>query len=124
MNEYTWLHGEPSRDWFVAAHGVFLLALIESCVQMVGHELRLFPLGLENIPWDSISFDKFRTERALLVSCCHQKKKSGTVKIENDGMGVQSFDLFYGNNLISNIVLEPGRVFEQNTDLSEMLCRN
>jgi hypothetical protein len=83
LPEYVWAHGEPSREWFVAAHGVFVAALAAACVQRRGDCVTFFPAGLEGAPRHGLSFSGFRLEGALLASCQFRKGCPLQVELAN-----------------------------------------
>ncbi len=78
--ETIFTYGEPSRDWFVAAHGVFIAALVDMLIQRDGDEIIVFPCGVENLS-EKINFSKFRLPGAILVSLKYDGKLS--VLLEN-----------------------------------------
>ncbi|MHB9057138.1 MAG: hypothetical protein ACYC2P_13490 [Paludibacteraceae bacterium] len=72
--EYVWIHGEPSREWFVAAHGAFILALLEIIVGVHNNAIEVLPLGKDIIPWEKCSICNLRLPGALIFSMDFDKK--------------------------------------------------
>jgi len=104
MPEYVWLHGEPSRDWFVAAHGVFLTVLCELIVVMKGDTLEVLPLGVESLPWKSVKVERFRVENGILVSF-EFNRDSIELILHNDASGEKSF-VIEGPNFFERVALK------------------
>ena len=77
--EHIWIHGEPSREWFVAAHGVFVITLTEFIAQMREGVLVVLPLGVKSLPFKSFKVADLRLEGAWLFSA--ELLPSGVLKI-------------------------------------------
>ena len=78
--EHIWLYGEPSREWFVAAHGVFVITLTEFIAQMRDGLLLVLPLGVSALPFKTFKVENIRFEGAWLLSA--QLTSNGALKIE------------------------------------------
>jgi len=106
--EYVWTHGEPSREWFLGAHGVFLAALAEILVQRNGDRLCFFPLGTDK-PWiKTVNVKQLRIAGALLISL--ELENDGTCKVilENTSNKTQSMSLFVGETQVDEINILAG----------------
>jgi hypothetical protein len=106
--EYHWLHGEPSRDWFIGAHGVYLAALAEVCVQRRDERLCVFPLGLRHLPWSEGAFRGFRVAGGILVDAEWGQKGRMRVALRNDSPDAQEFELKVGDGRAEPIRMKPG----------------
>ena len=84
ISEHVWDTGCHSRAWFVAAHGVFLSALVDLCVRKTGNIIEIFPLGTDSIPWPKVRFNNFRLPGGMLVSCLYKKQECLKITITND----------------------------------------
>jgi hypothetical protein len=106
--EYHWLHGEPSRAWFIGAHGVFLAALADLCLQRKEDVVRVFPLGFRNMPWHEGAFQGFRAPGGILVDA--EWSKSGRVRasVRNDSPTAQEFAFQAGASGGARMRLAPG----------------
>ena len=80
LPEYLFIHGEPSRDWYIDGHACFAIALAETLVRRDGDKIMIFPCGTANLP-KKLSFSNFLLPGAILVSVKYGKELS--VKIEN-----------------------------------------
>lgn len=78
--EHIWLYGEPSREWFVAAHGVFVITLTEFIAQVRAGCLAILPLGIGALPFKTFKMESIRMEGAWLVST--ELAPGGVLKIE------------------------------------------
>ncbi|MFA6567906.1 MAG: hypothetical protein WCS96_06810 [Victivallales bacterium] len=112
MPEYVWEHGEPSRDWFVAAHGVYVTALAEACVRMRDNILTFFPLGIDALPWRSLSFSRFRMDGGLLVGCRYRKGHALKAEVFNDGKTRKEFEVCCQGGQMTDITLEAGETWK------------
>ncbi|MDD5707934.1 MAG: hypothetical protein PHR35_18605 [Kiritimatiellae bacterium] len=83
LPEYVWRHGEPSRDWFVAAHAVFVIALRESLVQTDGDTLRLLPLGLDSLPWEEFNLRGWNLPGGGRVSMSYKKGRPLELRLDS-----------------------------------------
>lgn len=108
MQEYHWLHGEPSRDWFVGAHGVYLAALADLCVQRHGDRLCVFPLGARHLPWRQGAFHRFRAPGGLLVDAEWDTPRKVQVTVSNDSPEAQQLELCRGRGAARQLRLAPG----------------
>jgi len=105
--EYHWLHGEPSRDWFIAAHGVYLSALVDLCVQRHDDHLSLFPLGFCHLPWSEGHFQGFRVSGGIVVDAEWSRSGKLQAVLHNDSPQSQACTLQVGK--ASAVVrLKPG----------------
>ena len=106
--EYHWLHGEPSRDWFIGAHGVYLAALADLCLQRRDGQLCILPLGLRHMPWREGAFRRFRASGGLLADA--EWSRPGTVQatVCNDSPEIQEFELRIGKRRAARMRLAPG----------------
>ena len=81
--EYVWEHGEPSREWYVAAHGVFLAAFNKIIVRVDGDNLTIFPVG-DDADWlKTIHVENLRLPGALLLSLERENGGECRIEIEN-----------------------------------------
>lgn len=99
-------YGEPSRDWFVAAHGCYLIVLCEILVQMKDNTMRIMPLGMDALP-----FKKFRVKNLLLEGAWRFSEElslSGTLLYEITNLMQQkrSLDIVMPDGKRNTILLE------------------
>jgi hypothetical protein len=83
--EYIFCYGEPSRDWYVAAHGMFQVALSAFLIRSEGVDsVRLFPVGYDRLPFGGMTADKFRSEGAWLFSIDPASHGMLSITIKNE----------------------------------------
>ena len=82
--EHIWLYGEPSREWFVGAHGVFVITLTEFIAQMREGRLVVLPLGVGALPFKTFKVANIRLEGAWLFSAELAANGSLEMEIRND----------------------------------------
>jgi hypothetical protein len=109
LSEYLWLHGEPSRDWYVSAHGAYLCALADLCVQRRGNRLAVFPTGFRGVPWPSGAFRGFRAAGGVLVDAEWNRRGKLRVEVTNDSTEPRRFDLGPGGRRAVPMDLSPGQ---------------
>jgi hypothetical protein len=93
--EHIWIHGEPSREWFVAAHGVFVVALTEFIAQMREGVLVALPLGIKSLPFKSFKVANIRLEGAWLLSAELSSGGELTVEIRNGLAQKRTLELLF-----------------------------
>lgn len=118
LPEYVWQHGEPSRDWFVAAHGVFPAALAESLFRVDGDVLEVLPLGTENLPWERLSCVDLRLPGAIRASLDVDRGESLALRVTADAPGGQVLGVKVGGTIREHVTLKPNQpaVFETDLD--------
>ncbi len=106
--EYHWMHGEPSRDWYVGAHGVYLAALVDLCLQRQGDHLSLFPLGFRQLPWREGAFQGFRVSGGIVVDAEWNRSGKLQAVLHNDSPQLQELSLRVGGAGGTAVSLKPG----------------
>ncbi len=107
LPEYVWDHSEPSREWFVAAHGVFIAALHEILFKVEGNVIEFLPLGIAALPWNNISICNFRLPAAVLISMDVQKTAGSCVmKLTSVSASEKKLIVRYGGNS-EDFILKP-----------------
>ena len=108
LPEYVWLHGEPSREWFVAAHGVFVVVLAELVAQQRGESLTILPFGLDALPWSTCSVDRFRLPGGLLIRVEQARGASPRVALLNDTSEPVTCPVTLAGDSLGHVRFEPG----------------
>ncbi len=104
--EYVWIHGEPSREWFLGAHGAFLAGFVEILVQREANRLQFFPLGY-NIPWlHALNLQQIRLPGALLISLDCRTSGKCRVIIENKSDENQTLTVNAGGVAIEKTTIQ------------------
>jgi hypothetical protein len=124
LPEYHWLHGEPSRDWFVGASGAYLAALVDLCVQRRAGRLCLFPVGFRHLPWRSGAFRGFRTPGGILVDAEWSRSGKLRATLHNDLPNAQVFDLCVGTTRIARLRLGGGELTRWSGKADKSRCGN
>ena len=102
-----WDYGEPSREWFVAAHGLFVAALCEFIVQARGEALAILPLGVAALPFRTFRAEDFRAEGGWLVSAA-LSRGALTLRIRNPLAARRTLPLIFPGGRTHELDFEPG----------------
>lgn len=99
LPEYIWNHGEPSRDWFVAAHGVFVAALSEILFQANENDIDILPCGKNIVPWQKLKLNDFRLPGAIAISMdFHKTSDACSITLKNHSGNEKQLTIGYNGN--------------------------
>jgi hypothetical protein len=117
LPEYLYVHGEPSREWFVAAHGVFIAALAEACVQSDDNTLELLPPGIGTVPWATFSVKDIRVPGGFLIQMTFERGNRLAFRIQGTLARQEPVTVKLGEGYCRRVALNAGETFEDTVTL-------